>query len=96
VFSRKLGKSKGEEGYGDGRARIASGDDVLLDEEAMVETLLACLNAPDYQPPTLPSVAVDLMSLSQQPDVDLDDVVKLLERDSLIAGRILNTRVPPS
>jgi HD-like signal output (HDOD) protein len=89
VFSRKLGKSKGEEGYGDGRARIASGDDVLLDEEAMVETLLACLNAPDYQPPTLPSVAVDLMSLSQQPDVDLDDVVKLLERDSLIAGRIL-------
>ncbi len=89
MLSRKLGKSKGEVGYGDGRASIASGDDVLLDEEAMVETLLACLNAPDYRPPTLPSVAVELMSLSQRAEVEIDDVVKLVEQDSLIAGRIL-------
>lgn len=33
--SRKQGKSKGEAGYGDGRATIDFGDDVLLDEEAM-------------------------------------------------------------
>lgn len=86
---RKLGKSKGEDGYGQGKATIAFGDDVLLDEDAMVETLLACLEAPDYQPPTLPTVAVDLMSLSQQADVDLSDVAKLLEKDPMIAGRIL-------
>ncbi|NNL84572.1 MAG: HDOD domain-containing protein [Myxococcales bacterium] len=86
---RKRGKSKGEEGYGQGRAVIAAGDDVLLDQEAMVETLLSCLNAPDYQPPTLPSVATDLMRLSQQSDVEIDDVVALLEQDSMIAGRIL-------
>jgi HD-like signal output (HDOD) protein len=86
---KKLGKSKGEEGYGDGRASIAEGDDVLLDQENMVETLLACLNAPDYRPPTLPTVAVELMTLSQQPDVDIDEVVAVLEKDSLIAGRIL-------
>ena len=86
---KKFGKSKGEAGYGQGRAFIAEGDDVLLDKESMVETLLACLNAPDYRPPTLPSVALDLMNLSQKSDVDIDEVVSLIEKDSLIAGRIL-------
>jgi len=86
---KKFGKSKGEAGYGQGRAVIAEGDDVLLDKESMVETLLACLNAPDYRPPTLPSVALDLMNLSQKSDVEIDEVVSLIEKDSLIAGRIL-------
>jgi HD-like signal output (HDOD) protein len=83
------GKQRGQEGYGQGRAAIAEGDDVLLDEDAMVAQLLACLEAPDYRPPTLPVVAVELMSLSQRPDVAIKDVVKLLERDSLIAARVL-------
>ena len=86
---KSLGKRKGEEGYGEGRATIAFGDDVLLDEEAMVETLLACLEAPDYRPPTLPSVAMELMELSRRPEVEIDDVVALVEKDTLIAGRIL-------
>ncbi len=86
---KKLGKKKGEEGYGPGKVTIDFGDDVLLDEETMVERLLLCLNAPDYRPPTLPSIAVDLLGLSRQADVDFDDVVGLLEQDSMIAGRIL-------
>ncbi len=89
MSSGQQGKRRGEEGYGDGKAFIAAGDDVLLDEEEMVESLLACLNAPDYRPPTLPSVAVELMGLSQQPDVDLADVVGLLEQDSMITCRVL-------
>ncbi|MFO0689695.1 MAG: HDOD domain-containing protein [Myxococcota bacterium] len=84
------GKTRGQVGYGDGRASIRAGDDCLLDEEAMVAELLACLEAPDYRPPTLPVVAVELMTLSSRPDVDFRDVVALLERDSLIAGRILH------
>ena len=85
----RQGKQKGQEGYGQGRAAIAEGDDVLLDEDAIVAQLLACLEAPDYRPPTLPVVAVELMSLSQRPDVAIKDIVLLLERDSLIAGRVL-------
>jgi len=83
----KRGKKKGEEGYGDGRVTISAGHDVLLDEEAMVEQLLACIEAPDYQPPTLPAVAVELMSLSGRADVEIDEVVDLFERDSLIDQR---------
>jgi HD-like signal output (HDOD) protein len=91
----KLGKSKGEEGYGDGRVTLDFGDDALLDEEQLVERLLACLEAPDYRPPMLPSVAADLMSLSHQPEVDFADVVRLLEQDSMIAGRILKVVQSP-
>lgn len=64
-IGEQRGKKKGEGGYGQGRAIIAEGDDVLLDEEKMVEHLLACIEAPDYGPPTLPAVAVELMQLSQ-------------------------------
>ena len=87
--SKKQGKSKGEEGYGQGRAAIAEGDDVLLDEETMVATLLGMIESPDYRPPTLPAVALELMSLSQRTDVEIDDIVALLEKDSMIAGRVL-------
>lgn len=83
------GKTRGQVGYGDGRAVIRAGDDCLLDEEAMAADLLACLEAPDYRPPTLPVVAVELMTLSARPDVGIPEIVALLERDSLIAGRVL-------
>lgn len=88
-IGERRGKKKGEEGYGQGRATIAEGDDVLLDEEKMVEHLLACIEAPDYRPPTLPAVAVELMQLSQKPNVEIDEVVTLLERDGMIAGAVL-------
>ncbi len=86
---KRLGKRKGEEGYGEGKATIAFTDDVLLDEEAMVAKLLACLEAPDYRPPTLPAVALELMELARRPEVEIQDVVSLLEKDGFIAGRIL-------
>lgn len=85
----RRGKKKGEEGYGQGRAAIAAGDDVLLDEDALVAELLACLEAPTYRPPTLPAVALEVMALAQRPDVAIKDIVDLLERDPLIAGRVL-------
>lgn len=91
----KLGKSKGEEGYGDGYVTIAFGDDALLDEDQMVEKLTACLEAPDYRPPTLPTVAAELITLAQQPDVDFSKVVRVLEQDSMIAGRILKVVQSP-
>ena len=85
----RRGKKKGEEGYGQGRAAIAHGDAVLLDEEALVAELLACIEAPTYRPPTLPAVALEVMNLAQRPDVAIRDVVALLERDAMIAGRVL-------
>jgi HD-like signal output (HDOD) protein len=47
------------------------------------------LASPTYRPPVLPSVALEVMSLSRQSEVDLGDVVKLLERDPVLAARLL-------
>lgn len=47
------------------------------------------LAAPTYRPPVLPAVALEVMNLAGQRDVDLGEVVKLLERDPVLAARVL-------
>jgi len=64
-------------------------DDVLLDEEEVTRRLLEVFGNPAYSPPTLPSVATELMALSQQADVSFDAVVELLESDAMLTGRML-------
>lgn len=88
AFKRR-GKSKHEEGYGRGEASIAIDDDVLIDEEALQERLLGVFRAPGYEPPELPATAQQVMALSQNPDVQIDEVVELLENDPMLAARVL-------
>ncbi len=83
------GKQRHEEGYGRGEVELDQDDDVLIDEEAIRERILSVFRAPDYQPPTLPSTATQLMALSQNPEVSFDEVVALLERDQMLAARVL-------
>lgn len=83
------GKKRWEEGYGRGEASIAEDDDVLLDGEALGERLLATFRAPGYQPPAMPTTATRLMTMSQDPNIELDDVILTLEQDQIIAGRVL-------
>ncbi len=85
----KRGKQRHEEGYGQGLVKLAFDDDVLLDEDEVTKRLLDVFSAPDYRPPTLPSVATELMSISQNPNVGIDDVTELLERDSMLTGRVM-------
>ena len=50
---------------------------------------------PGYRPPVLPQVALDLMHLAQRPDVDFEKVVQLLERDPVLAARVLSIAQSP-
>ena len=47
-------------------------------------------SSPAYRPPMLPSVALQVMELSRRPDVDFDLVLTVLERDGMLAGRVLS------
>ncbi len=85
----RRGKQKNEEGYGQGVVSLSLDDDVLLDEDALTERLLEVFSNPAYQPPTLPAIATELMSLSQDPNVTIDAVTNLLEQDAFIAGRVM-------
>jgi HD-like signal output (HDOD) protein len=56
---------------------------------ALVSFLRETLESPSYRAPVLPSVAVELMKLTRQPHVQLGAVRLLLERDSMLAARVL-------
>jgi HD-like signal output (HDOD) protein len=45
---------------------------------------------PSYRAPMLPTVALQVMELSRKPGVDFDEVLAILERDGMLAGRVLS------
>ena len=87
--------NKNDPNYGKGVAYIAEGDAALLDENEIAARLEALLKAPDYEPPRPPAVATQLLRLSQQPDVEIDQVVDLLKRDAMMTGRVLQVAQSP-
>jgi HD-like signal output (HDOD) protein len=51
--------------------------------------LIETFDNPGYRPPPLPSVALELMSLSSRDDASVDRVVRLLEQDEMLAGGVM-------
>ncbi len=51
--------------------------------------LLETFSEPNFRPPVLPSVAVELIQLSRRADVALDEIVKVLEKDQVLAAELL-------
>jgi HD-like signal output (HDOD) protein len=51
--------------------------------------LIETFNNPEYRPPPLPSVALELMSLSNRDDATIDRIVRLLEQDQMLAGGVM-------
>lgn len=53
--------------------------------------MLAHFRSPRYQPPLLPVIAVELMALSQQADTSAAEIAAVLQRDPLLAAKVLKT-----
>jgi HD-like signal output (HDOD) protein len=53
------------------------------------QRLIKALEHPSYRPPSLPSTIAELVTLSNNEDTGVDDVVRLLERDQMLAGSVL-------
>lgn len=77
--------------YGRGQHSV----DVVCDPSALVAKLRDTFRAPDYRAPVLPAVALELMALSRRDDVQIRDILRLLESDSLIAGGVLKLAQAP-
>lgn len=84
-----MGKRRTDPGYGQGEVTLDADDEALIDEKELTERLLKTLEDPGYRPPTLPSVSLELMALAQKPGVTFGDVVALLERDTMLTGRVM-------
>jgi HD-like signal output (HDOD) protein len=74
--------------YGRGQYQIDT-PDFMLTPEAMIAYLRKTLSSPSYQPPLLPSIALELMKLTRQQGVSIAEVRQLLERDPLLAAKVL-------
>jgi HD-like signal output (HDOD) protein len=51
--------------------------------------LFRAFEDPTYKPPPLPTVVLELEALAAKPDVEVDDVVHVLEKDQLMAGAVM-------
>jgi HD-like signal output (HDOD) protein len=84
-FRGPVSVARADPNYGKGIYSIASEEP----GEDLVERLREVFRSPSYQPPLLPSVALELLAISRNPDVQLRHVLHLLEQDTLIAGGVL-------
>ena len=55
----------------------------------LADDLLAVFDDPNYRPPPLPEVALELMSLGGREETNVAEVVGLLERDEMLAATVL-------
>jgi HD-like signal output (HDOD) protein len=93
---RSVGKngplsSRQDPRYGRGQHSI----DVEWQPEGVIGKLRDTFRSPTYRPPVLPSVALELTALARREDIQIKDVLRLLEQDSLIAGGVLKLAQSP-
>ncbi len=60
-----------------------------LDTDELLRRVMAHFRSPRYQPPLLPVIAVEIMALSQDENVSASDIVAIVERDPLLAAKLL-------
>jgi HD-like signal output (HDOD) protein len=66
-------------------------DDLDVDvEDGLTDRLQRLFASPQYRPPVLPTVAIQIMELAQRPGITFDEVVGVLEKDPLLAARVLS------
>ncbi len=76
--------------YGMGNTyNLAEHPSLEFDGHNLGDRLRERFSRPDYDPPKLPSVALDLMRLSRNPEATNRDIIALVEKDQLLAGRVL-------
>jgi len=60
-----------------------------LVQDALRRELLETFGDPEFRPPPLPSVALELFALTRRHDAKVEDVVALLEKDAMLAGDVM-------
>lgn len=82
--------------YGKGVVELENdvGDPEQKSQE-ICERLRATYSAPQYVPPLLPATALEVHRLSQLRDVKLEQVLTTLEKDPLLAARVLKVASSP-
>src|SRR5438105_1542374 len=86
----QLGRKREDADYGVGEYSFDSDELGLVDPSDLTERLVSLFHDPGYHPPRLPSVATELLALSQDKDVEFGRLESLLEQDAVLAGEVLS------
>lgn len=84
-----VGRKPTDADYGLGNYAFNADQLGLLDENELTERLVQTFSAPSYSPPRLPAVATEMLALTQQREVEFDEIESLLERDAMLVGEVL-------
>ena len=57
--------------------------------DELQKLLRAMFDAPDYRPPVLPSVALELAELTKKPNASYDEVIAVLQNDPLLVANVM-------
>jgi len=63
--------------------------------EELQSRLLRIFQSPNYRPPVLPKVAIELTELMRKPSASYDDVVLVLQKDPLVAAGVMSVAQSP-
>jgi HD-like signal output (HDOD) protein len=80
--------------YGSTRRSIdyGRGTHTLVEDESQQDVLTRLtetLRSPSYEPPILPAAALQLLEITRKSDTSYRDVLRVIEGDPLIAGKVL-------
>jgi HD-like signal output (HDOD) protein len=81
--------------YGRGTHEIDSSEDPAEQAQVITRRIRATFTTPNYTPPVLPVAALEVHHLSQAKNVKLEQVLSALEKDPLLAARVLKVANSP-
>jgi len=90
---RSLNKSHPE--YGLGAHDIDADPFELAKPAELQQQLLRIFRSPNYRPPVLPNVAIELTELTRKSTASYDEVVSALQKDPLIVAGVLKVAQSP-
>ena len=62
----------------------------------LIERVGNIFAAPEYTPPMLPTVAIELLHVARYPDIDLKHIARLVAADPMLAGRVMSLVQSPA
>jgi HD-like signal output (HDOD) protein len=95
VVRDRSGNSTRAPDYGRGTYEIAAADDPAEQAKLITRRIRATFATPTYAPPVLPVAALEVHQLSQAKNVKLEQVLSALEKDPLLAARVLKVANSP-
>lgn len=103
ALERRTSTSPGMRAAGYGSGTVVLDDVGALDADHLMTAVRGLFASPNYHPPMLPQVAMEVHALTKRADVGLAAVVRLIERDAMLAAAVLRraqspafaTKIPP-